>query len=422
VKNTEEIIVESFAAHPSSLRIALVTETFPPEVNGVAMTLGRLVEGLLQRGHAVQIVRPRQPGADVGSPPREGLDEVLSPGVPIPSYGNFRFGLPSKNRLVKLWQQMRPDVVHVATEGPLGWSAVTAARKLQLPVTSSFHTNFHNYSGHYGLGLLKTPIDAYLRKLHNRTMATLVPTPALVAALQTRGYRNVSVLSRGVELSQFSPARRSSALRASWGVAEDDLVVVHVGRLAKEKNVGSVMLAFAAIQARVPNAKLVLVGDGPLRKLLQDNCPHAHFAGLRQGEDLATHYASGDLFLFPSTTETYGNVVPEALASGVPVLAYDYAAAANVVRPGHNGMLVPLGEEMQFVQAAVAMASDRPALQAMRQQAAASVAHLGWAAVYDSFVGTLRTVVQCHGGHFSLAPHLLPSSTGATNATSVPNA
>ncbi len=396
-------MVESFAAQPGSLRIALVTETFPPEVNGVAMTLGRLVEGLLQRGHCVQIVRPRQPGVDSSSA-REGLSEVLSAGVAIPSYGNFRFGMPSKNRLLKLWQHLRPDVVHVATEGPLGWSAVTAARKLQLPVTSSFHTNFDNYSGHYGLGLLKSPIDAYLRKMHNRTMATLVPTPALVQALQARGYRNVSVLSRGVEIAQFSPSRRSSALRASWGVGESDPVVLHVGRLAKEKNLGVVLQAFAAIQSRVPNAKLVLVGDGPLRKSLQDSCPQAIFAGLRTGEDLASHYASGDMFVFPSMTETYGNVVPEALASGLVVLSYAHAAAATLVQPGVNGVLVPLGEEAQFVQAAAALASDAATLQALRQNAAASVAHLGWAGVVDGFVGTLRTVVQCHGGHFSSLP------------------
>ena len=414
--NAEEIIVESFAAQPASLRIALVTETFPPEVNGVAMTLGRLVEGMLQRGHAVQVVRPRQPGADAADP-RAGLDEVLSAGVPIPSYGNFRFGLPSKSRLLKLWQQARPDVVHVATEGPLGWSAVAAARKLQLPVTSSFHTNFDSYSGHYGLGLLKTPIDAYLRKLHNRTMATLVPTPALVHALRARGYRNVSVLSRGVEIAQFSPARRSSALRSSWGVADGDVVVLHVGRLAKEKNVEVVVQAFAAIQARLPTARLVLVGDGPLRKSLQDSCPQAIFAGVRQGEELATYYASGDLFVFPSMTETYGNVVPEALASGLAVLSYAHAAAAHLVRQEDNGVLVPLGAETQFVQAAVALAGDPQRLQALRQNAPASVAHLGWAAVVDSFVATLLTVVYSHGGHFSS----LPALPAAASTPSVPS-
>lgn len=398
----EEITAESFSASPPNLRIALVTETFPPEINGVAMTMGRLVKGLLQRGHAVQIVRPRQGRTDT---PRqdEGLDEVLVTGFPIPFYSDLRLGLPSANRLIKLWQQNRPDVVHVATEGPLGWSAVAAARKLQLPVTSSFHTNFHNYSQHYGLGLLKAPVEAYLRIMHNRTMVTLVPTQAMAEVLQDSNFRNVRILSRGVSIEQFTPERRASVLRESWGANDTDIVLLHVGRLAKEKNVGVVLNAFSAIQSRLPTAKLVFVGDGPLRENLQDACPQAIFAGVKTGEELATYYASGDLFLFPSLTETFGNVVPEALASGLAVLSYAYAAAAKLITHDHNGVLVPLDAELDFINAAVAIATDYQKLQAIRQRAAPSVAHLDWAAVCDGFVGTLRTVVECHGSQFSAA-------------------
>ena len=398
VNNAHEINVELFATSPSSLRIALVTETFPPEVNGVAMTLGRLVNGLTQLGHAVQIVRPRQ-GRDDNPPAREGLDEVLAKGIPIPNYPDLRFGMPSENRLVKLWRQTRPDLVHVATEGPLGWSAVAAARKLQLPVTSSFHTNFDNYSQHYGMGLLKIPIEAYLRKLHNRTLATLVPTQAMARTLQNRGYRNVSVLSRGVAIEQFTPVHRSSALRETWGSNESDVVVLYVGRLAKEKNVGVVLTAFSAIQLHLPTAKLVFVGDGPLRKTLQETCPHAIFAGIRTGRELATYYASSDLFLFPSLTETFGNVVPEALASGLAVLSYANAAAAHLITQDHNGVLIPPGEELQFVSAVVALARDRTRMQFIRKHAAPSVAHMSWPAVYDSFVNTLHSVIERHHDH-----------------------
>ncbi len=397
MKNPDEISVESFATNPSSLRIALVTETFPPEVNGVAMTLGNLVKGLLQLGHAVQIVRPRQAREDADVR-REGVDEVLAKGIPIPNYPDLRFGLLSENHLLKLWRQKRPDLVHVATEGPLGWSAVAAARKLQLPVTSSFHTNFDNYSQHYGMGLLKTPIEAYLRKLHNRTMATLVPTQAMARTLQNRGYRNVSVLSRGVAIEQFTPVLRSSALRETWGSNESDIVVLYVGRLAREKNVGVVLTAFSGIQSQLPAAKLVFVGDGPLRKTLQETCPQAIFAGIRTGRELATYYASSDLFLFPSLTETFGNVVPEALASGLAVLSYANAAAANLITQDHNGVLVPPGEELQFVSAAVALARDRERTQFIRQHAAPSVAHMSWSAVYDSFVNTLYSVIERHHG------------------------
>lgn len=413
MKTAEEIIVESFTAHPARLRLALVTETFPPEVNGVAMTLGNLVKGLLARGHAAQIVRPRQ-AREESQAQRAGFDEVLAKGIPIPNYPDLRFGLLSENRLIQLWRQKRPDIVHVATEGPLGWSAVTAARKLQLPVISSFHTNFHQYSRHYGMGLLKVPIKAYLKKLHNRTLATLVPTQDVARMLVRHGYRNVSVLSRGVAIEQFTPAMRSTALRANWGATDTDVVVLHVGRLAKEKNVSVVLSAFAAIQARLPAAKLVFVGDGPLRKSLQEACPQALFTGIRTGSELAAHYASSDMFLFPSLTDTFGNVVPEALASGLAVLSYGVAAAANLITDGRNGALVQPGEEVDFINAAVALAVDSEKRLALRQEAPSSVAHMSWMAVADSFITTLRSVMERHDSQLSAEFRLQPAAVRAT--------
>jgi len=400
VKTSDDLLIESFAPQLSSLRIAVVTETFPPEVNGVAMTLGWLVNGLLAKGHAVQVVRPRQ-SREHSVVQHEGLDEVLSKGVPLPAYGELRFGMPSKNRLLKLWAERRPDIVHVVTEGPLGWSAVAAARKLQLPITSSFHTNFHSYSQHYGIGLLKTPIESYLRKLHNRTQATMVPTRTLVKDLTARGYDNVTLLSRGVALEQFGPEHRSNALRRQWGALADEPVILLVGRLAKEKNVGLVVAAFRAIKARVPDVKLVFVGDGPLRKALTEACPEAYFAGVQKGPDLAAHYASADLFLFPSMTETYGNVVPEAMASGLAVVSYDCAAALELIDNGENGVLVPTGDDVSFVNAAVHLAQDSGRIAQYREAAVRAVANRSWDAVCDSFVSTLRSVLERHGRPFA---------------------
>jgi glycosyltransferase involved in cell wall biosynthesis len=331
---------------------------------------------------------------------------VLSKGVPLPTYGELRFGLPSKGRLMGLWAANRPDIVHVATEGPLGWSAVAAARALQIPVSSSFHTNFHSYSKHYGIGLLKSPIESYLRKLHNRTQSTMVPTRSLVQELLARGYLNVTLLSRGVATEQFSPSHRSSVLRAQWGAESDDPVILLVGRLAKEKNVGLVVSAYRAIQARVPRAKLVFVGDGPLRKSLEVACPEAHFAGVRKGAELAAYYASADLFLFASLTETFGNVVPEAMASGLAVVSYDCAAAKELIVSGDNGLLVSAGDDLSFVNASVQLATDPVCINQYRTRAVACVADRSWDSIYDCFVQTLRNVLEVHGHQFAPAASL----------------
>jgi glycosyltransferase involved in cell wall biosynthesis len=293
---------------------------------------------------------------------------------------------------------------------------VAAARKLQLPVTSSFHTNFQSYTQHYGLGLLKSPIESYLRKLHNHTQLTMVPTRELMHDLHHRGYTNVKLLSRGVASDLFTPSKRSVTLRESWGAGADDLVVLLVGRLAKEKNVGLVIAAFRAIQHVKPNTKLVFVGDGPLRESLQNSCPDAVFAGVQKGEALAAHYASGDLFLFSSVTETFGNVVPEALASGLALVSYACAAAQELITHGLDGLLVPVNDERQFISTAVQIAEDPTTLTRLRQGAPASVAHLSWDTIYDNFVEHLTRVVDmgCTGFNASAKSSPIPSVNQAS--------
>ncbi len=381
-------------AEPSgALRVAVVTETYPPEVNGVAMTMARVVDGLRGRGHSLQLVRPRQGKADVADR-RGGLEEVLVRGLPIPGYPGLRMGLPCKRTLEKLWARNRPDVVHIATEGPLGWSALRAARATGLPVSSDFRTNFHAYSRHYGIGWLDRPIMGYLRGFHNRADCTMVPTEALRHELAACGFERLSVVTRGVDTLQFNPARRSEALRLSWGTAPDDLVVACVGRLAPEKNLDALLVAFDAVRQRQPRARLLLVGDGPQRAELQARRPDAVFAGQRSGEDLAAHYASADLFVFPSLTETFGNVTTEALASGLAVVAFDHAAAGQLIRSGDNGLLAPFGDSAALAHAAAALAADRPRLAAVRAQARRTALALGWDRIHARFEAMLQQVVS----------------------------
>jgi glycosyltransferase involved in cell wall biosynthesis len=367
------------------MNIALVTETFPPEINGVSMTLERLVAGLARRGHAVSVIRPRRPDLV----PRGDSRELAVPGLPLPRYPELRFGLPAPRRLRREWTERRPDVVHVATEGPLGFSAIGAARRLGIPVISSFHTNFHSYGDHYGYGLLERVALGYLRAVHNRTQRTFVPTAAVRDALSAAGFRNVDVLGRGVDTERFAPGHRDTALRASWGVAEATPVALHVGRLAPEKNIPVVAASYEAMRDVRPDVKLVLVGDGPARGQLERRYPDAVFAGMRTGADLARHYASGDVFLFPSITETFGNVVTEALASGLAVLAYDYAAAGQHIRSGVDGVTVPFDDSAAFIAAARGLIECRERWPALREAARTTACGLSWDYVVGRFEGAL---------------------------------
>jgi len=381
-RHAPAILVDDLPAARRSLRVAVVTETYPPEVNGVAMTINRVVEGLRERGHDLQLVRPRQDKRDEADR-SEGFHEVLLRGLPIPRYPHLKMGLPAKRALVEQWAWKRPDVVHIATEGPLGWSALQAAMRLRLPVVSDFRTNFHAYSRHYGLAWLHKPILAYLRKFHNRTQVTMVPTEGLRRELTGSGFVNVSVVARGVDTRLFNPERRSAALRATWGVGPDTLVVLCVGRLAPEKNLGALVTAFEAMRAVHPDAKLVLVGDGPARKELEAACPGALFAGARRDEDLAAHYASADAFVFPSLSETFGNVTPEAMASGLPMVAYDYAAAGRLIQHGQNGLLAPTERSDAFVQRAVDLARDRHAARLLGAAARETALLHSWDRIYS---------------------------------------
>ena len=375
--HADQILVEEYPAISPSLRLSVVTETWPPEINGVSLTLAKLVQGLCARNHQVQLIRPRQTRVDQALQ-HEGFEELLMRGMPIPRYPQLKLGLPGKRALIEAWTLRRPDLVHIATEGPLGWSALQAARTLRLPITSDFRTNFHAYSEHYGVGWLRKPIAAYLRRFHNLTHLTMVPTQALRSELMSMGFERVQVVARGVDTDLFKPDRRSETLRASWGATPQSTVLLAVGRLAAEKNLDMVLRAFDAMRAVRDDVKLVFVGDGPLRANLQQRCPQAVFAGMQNQQALATYYASADLFLFPSTTETFGNVTIEALASGTAVLAFNTAAAADWVQHDANGWLVPVNDDMAYLQVATDLACQPQRIALAGARARAQVARLGW--------------------------------------------
>lgn len=370
-----------------------MTETYPPEVNGVAATIAVMVRGLISRGHTVEVIRPRQLTDRTNEVPPP-CEEMRVPGLPIPGYSSLRFGMPVTHRLMNRWRVTRPDVVQVVTEGPLGWSAVQAARKLSIPCASDFHTNFHAYSTHYGSGWLYRPIAAYLRSMHNATAITMVPTQELADCLSHFGFNRTCVVSRGVDTRLFHPDRRSEALRQSWGVAPDEPVAIMVSRLAAEKNLDFMFRAFAQMRSANPRARLVIVGDGPERVRLEQQFPGHYFAGMRRGEHLAEHYASADIFLYPSLTETFGNVTIEAMASGLAVLAYDYAAAREHIRHNVNGLAIPFADEAAFLAQARAIVTDPERIARLRHAARATAETFDWDRVLEALEATLLEVAD----------------------------
>lgn len=377
-------------------QIDFVTETYAPEVNGVAMTLGRLVEGLRENGHHIQLFRPRQT-TDTKPQINGSLTEHLLPGMQLPMYRTLRLGFPATGRLINAWTLRRPDAVYIATEGPLGWSAVRAAAQLRIPALSGFHTNFHTYSRHYHLNFLEPLVLGYLRRLHRRTGCTLVPTQGLADALKQQRFGAVEVMQRGVDTGLFNPRRRSQALRKHWQARDAQPVCVYVGRIAAEKNILEAIDSFRAIQAQRPDARFVLVGDGPMRQALRQAHPDFIFAGMRSGADLAAHYASGDIFLFPSRTETFGNVVTEAMASGLAVLAYDQAAAGELIRDNENGALPHSDSAESYRQRAVSLSADLQHARHLGSVASRDTADLGWPAIVKRFQALIEQQIEASG-------------------------
>ena len=367
------------------MRYTLVTETYPPEVNGVALTVQELERGLRARGHAVDVVRPRHRRGE-----RAGAGELLTRGVRLPCYAGLRFGLPAVAKLRRRWRRERPDAVYVATEGPLGWSAMRAAAALGIPVASGFHTRFDHYMRDYGAAFMQPVALAWMRRFHNRAAATLVPTMELREQLDQLGFDHVVHLPRAVDTVRFDPAHRDPALRARWGLAPDDLAVAYVGRMAAEKNLDLAIRAFRAVQALRPGARFIWVGEGPELAAIREANPDFIYCGLQRGEDLARHFASTDLFLFPSLSETFGNVTIEAMASGVATVAYRYGAAAEHLRHGLHGAAIPRHDEAAFINAACRLSLEDDARRCMGANARHSVQSLRPAQVAADFDAILE--------------------------------
>ncbi|MEM6451745.1 MAG: glycosyltransferase family 1 protein [Cyanobacteria bacterium P01_D01_bin.105] len=378
------------------MRLSIVTDTFYPDINGVAKTLERLSSELYEKGHEIEIFHPSTRKDDSHAKDNYSFDLIETPGVPLVIYPGLRLGLPQMKRFQKRWSVSRPDIVYVATQGLLGLSAVLVANKLNIPVVSGYHSNFPDYIRHYieigchGINPIASASKKYLRYFHNLTKCTLVPTCSVATELQNSGINKIMKLGRGIDLERFSPVNRSEILRQQLKISPHEIFILMVSRIAKEKNLILGIKTALDLQLKFSTVRCVVVGDGPLRQKLEAQFPQVIWTGTLEGETLAAYYASADLFLFPSLTETYGNVLLEALASGLIPVSFNYAAAKELIIDGKNGFVATFGDDAQFFSKAVQALEKRQLWTRIQRAGLSTAQQYSWDRISYDFETVLK--------------------------------
>lgn len=375
------------------LKIAIVTETWSPEINGVALSLLQLCKGLQKQGHKILLIRPEQKLVCNEFLPNQ---ECLVKAQAIPQYPSLQFGWPQFLKVSQALEQFAPNVVHIVTEGPLGLSVLQAAKSKDIPVSSGFHSPFQEFSRYFDLAFLIKPIQRYLRWFHNNTQLTCIPSKDTEYILREFGIRcPLVVVGRGVDITRFSPHHCSALLRQQWQATSNTQIMLYVGRLSPEKEIDVLVQAYLSMKKNNQDIKLVIVGDGPERGRLEMLCQGQDviFTGNLSGPKLAQAYASANVFVFASQVETFGNVVLEAMASGLPVIAYNYASAHLHVKNGETGWLSALGDTTAFIQSIYTLPNNQR-LKYMGLQAREAVQHIGWQYPVQQFEQALYSVAM----------------------------
>jgi phosphatidylinositol alpha 1,6-mannosyltransferase len=331
--NTENLV------RLDGVRLALFTDTYPPQLNGVARTLEHLVREATTRGAAVRVITADDPHVTGDEP-----SIVRWPSRPFWAYPQLQLAAPRVSRARELLRDWRPTMVHAATEFGVGLAGRMAARSLSVPLVTSYHTSFTAYAQFYRLGALSGLGWRYFRWFHGGAARTFTPTDAIRDEVQAHGFRNVDVWGRGVDGERFDPSFRSAAWRQALGIPDDALVVLYVGRIAREKGLPHLLDAMQQLAARRTTRPIVfvVVGDGPYDAEMRAAAPSGvHFTGRLSGVPLSTAYASADIFVFPSITDTFGNVLLEAMASGLAVVAADAGNTREIVGTSRGILVAP---------------------------------------------------------------------------------
>jgi glycosyltransferase involved in cell wall biosynthesis len=375
------------------VRIALFSETFVPQRNGVALILGRLVRFLANQGHEVLVATADSGEVGEPDPPLPAAVRVVKvPGFKLPRYPDLTMAAPFAPGLLRAVRQFRPDIVHAVTEYSLGLTGLWAARRLGVPALASFHTNIPGCLPYYGFGWASGLCWEYLRWFHNRAGLTLSPSETNRQILLSRGFRNVRVWGRGVDTELFAPEHRSVAARSRNG-PPDAVHLLYVGRLTPEKDLPTLFRAYRKASTLRPDRPihLVLAGDGAYSSRMRHLAPrNATFMGYLEGQALSHVYSAADLFVFPSRVETLGNVVLEAMASGLPVIGADQGGTVENVRDGLNGLLVPAGDADRFAEAILRLVDDTTLRGKLARNARAWAEERSWARAFQTLLEAYR--------------------------------
>ncbi|GAB7048113.1 glycosyltransferase family 4 protein [Catenuloplanes indicus] len=372
------------------MRIAIITESFLPDVNGVAHSVVRVAEHLVSRGHEPLVIAPNPAMTTRRVLPATDYPVVRVASFPMLGYKDFRLGLPVP-RIAEALDAHRPDVVHLASPFFLGGRGSVLAAQRGLPTVAVYQTDVAAYARLYKLGWGEATAWKWIRQIHNTADRTLAPSTASAEALIAHGVSRVWLWRRGVDVERFRPDHRSEAVRRALA-PNGELIVGYVGRLAVEKRVD-----LLARTSRLPGVKVVIVGDGPARKELEKAVPDALFLGARHGEQLARLYASMDVFAHTGPHETFGQTVQEAMASGLPVVAPAVGGPVDLVRPGVTGELVPPEDAAALADAVAGLVADDERRVEFGRAARATVARRSWAAVGDELLGHYAAVVAGPG-------------------------
>lgn len=373
------------------MRIAMFTETFLPSTDGIVTRLCATLKYLEQEGHEVLMFAPS------GSPEKYASATIVGiPAMPFILYPEKRYALPMP-RIGRRIKAFAPDIVHAINPAFLGIGAVYYAWRFQLPLIESYHTNVPAYARHYKLDFLEPALWWYFRTLHNRAQLNLATSKATLSELDKQGFRNLDLWERGVDVDMFQSAKRTEEMRRRLAptAGPEDSVLLYVGRLASEKNIERIRPCLDAI----PNLHLAVVGDGPYRSELERIFAgsNAHFTGYMHGDELSAAYASADAFLFPSTTETLGLVLFEAMAAGLPVLAADSAPTREVLEGGRAGFIFDPDSTESMIQLVRQMIEDRDMQQAVRDRGLALAKTLDWEGPSKQLLGHYQRVCEMHG-------------------------